>query len=78
MKKFILWLLNIKPDKKYIYVPDYRGRILYERIFLYPEAGISQDTENLNILATNKTKQKVEMVVYEYIDKSKKKKREEK
>lgn len=71
LKKLIKYF---KGETKYVYVPDYRGRVIYSRFFFEPKSGMQARMENGTYVAfTNNNNTKIEVVVYEYISKIRKK-----
>lgn len=73
VRNLLAKLLRIKPEKEYVYVPDYRGRILFLRMLANADGGYTHFDSEKGISTTlvNNTGSTVEVVVYKYVNKKK-------
>lgn len=66
MKELIAKLLRLPKEIKYIYVPDYRGRLLYNRTIIDSKSGMTNSSNNIYVTCLNESEDTVEVVVYKY------------
>lgn len=67
LTKIIEKIRGTKTVKEYIYVPDFRGRLVYQRMFVPPHQGIGGGP----LSYINESEYPAEIVVYRFVGKKK-------